>query len=233
MPADPEVGQSYRQEYYKGKAEDAGAVLSLDAQAEVPAGHYSPTLMTQDMNPLEPKVFERSSMPAIVAPVLAVSVSGGTDREELLSYTKGDPRRGPSGSARRFRLAARGSARGADLVDEPQAAALEQERLGRLAPDQRTVEVAMVADLANKRIGLAPHAQRSPPARVAHAVGRQLVDCEDEARRPRRLQLGIHRLPVDEPRPSRSVRAERELVRHRRGLGERTVEWPGSLRRGR
>jgi hypothetical protein len=89
MPADPEVGQSYRQEYYKGKAEDAGAVLSLDAQAEVPAGHYSPAVMTQDTNPLEPKVFELKFYARDVGPVLAVSVSGGTDREELLSYTKG------------------------------------------------------------------------------------------------------------------------------------------------
>ena len=89
MPADPEVGQAYRQEYYKGKAEDEGAVLSLDAQAEVPAGHYSPTLMTQDTNPLEPKVFELKFYARDVGPVLAVSVSGGSDREELLSYTRG------------------------------------------------------------------------------------------------------------------------------------------------
>jgi hypothetical protein len=58
MPADPQVGQSYRQEYYAGEAEDAGAVLSLDAQAEVPFGHVGPALMTQDTNPLEPKVYE-------------------------------------------------------------------------------------------------------------------------------------------------------------------------------
>src|ERR687898_1020152 len=58
MPADPEVGQAYRQEHYEGKAEDEGAVLSLDAQAQVPAGHFPHTLMTQDTNPLEPKVYE-------------------------------------------------------------------------------------------------------------------------------------------------------------------------------
>jgi hypothetical protein len=88
MPAQPEVGQAYRQEYYQGKAEDEGAVLSLDAQAEVPAGHYPDALMTQDTNPLEPKVFELKFYARDVGPVLAVSVSGGTDREELLSYTK-------------------------------------------------------------------------------------------------------------------------------------------------
>jgi hypothetical protein len=89
MPAEPQVGQAYRQEYYKGKAEDEGAVLSLDAQAEVPAGHYADALMTQDTNPLEPKVFELKFYAKGVGPVLAVSVSGGTDREELLKYTEG------------------------------------------------------------------------------------------------------------------------------------------------
>jgi hypothetical protein len=41
--------------------------------------------MTQDTNPLAPKVFE---LKRDVGPVLAVAVSGGTDREELLSYAK-------------------------------------------------------------------------------------------------------------------------------------------------
>jgi hypothetical protein len=89
MPADPEVGQAYRQEYYEGKAEDEGTVLSLDAQAEVPFGHFPQVLMTQDTNPLEPKVYELKFYARDVGPVLAVSVSGGTDREELLSYKKG------------------------------------------------------------------------------------------------------------------------------------------------
>jgi hypothetical protein len=89
MPGDPEVGQSYRQEYYKGEAEDEGAVLSLDAQAEVAAGHYDPVLMTQDTNPLEPKVYELKFYAKGVGPVMAVSVSGGTDREELISYSGG------------------------------------------------------------------------------------------------------------------------------------------------
>jgi hypothetical protein len=89
MPADPQVGQSYRQEYYAGKAEDAGAVLSLDAQAEVPFGHVGPALMTQDTNPLEPKVYELKIYARDVGPVLAVSVSGGSDREELLFYPAG------------------------------------------------------------------------------------------------------------------------------------------------
>jgi hypothetical protein len=89
MPADPEAGMTYRQEYYEGEAEDLGAVVALDAQAEVPAGHYDPVLMTQDTNPLEPKVLEFKFYAEDVGPVLAVSVSGGSDREELVGYEPG------------------------------------------------------------------------------------------------------------------------------------------------
>ena len=89
MPADPEPGMTYRQEYYAGEAEDEAAIVSLDQQAEVPAGHYKPVLMTNDTNPLEPKVNEFKFFARGVGPVLAVAVSGGSDREELLSYRPG------------------------------------------------------------------------------------------------------------------------------------------------
>src|SRR5919109_4747 len=45
LPAEPEVGMSYREEYSKGEAEDQSRVLALDEQAEVPAGHFKPVLM--------------------------------------------------------------------------------------------------------------------------------------------------------------------------------------------
>ncbi len=89
LPGEPEVGQTYRQEYYEGEAEDEGEIVSLDAQAEVPFGHFRPALMTKDTNPLEPKVLEFKFYGRNVGPVLAVSVSGGSDREELLSYSEG------------------------------------------------------------------------------------------------------------------------------------------------
>jgi hypothetical protein len=88
LPAKPEPGMSYRQEYYRGEAEDKGSIVSLDEQAEVPFGHFKNVLMTRDTNPLEPKVLEFKFYARNVGPVLAVSVSGGSDREELLSYAK-------------------------------------------------------------------------------------------------------------------------------------------------
>ena len=89
MPADPRPGLSYRQEYYKGEAEDRGSVVGVDEQAEVPAGHYRPALMTRDENPLEPKILEFKFFARGVGPVLAIGVSGGSDREELVSFRPG------------------------------------------------------------------------------------------------------------------------------------------------
>ncbi|MGH2950733.1 MAG: hypothetical protein ACRDKX_01660 [Solirubrobacterales bacterium] len=89
LPADPQPGVTYRQEYYAGEAEDEGEIVSLDAQAEVPFGHFPEAMMTQDINPLEPKVLEFKFYARDIGPVLAVSVSGGSDREELVSFRPG------------------------------------------------------------------------------------------------------------------------------------------------
>ena len=62
MPADPKPGLSYRQEYYKGEAEDRASIVGTNEQAEVPSGHYEGVLMTRDENPLDPKVLEFNSL---------------------------------------------------------------------------------------------------------------------------------------------------------------------------
>ena len=91
MPAKPRSGLRYRQEYYKGQAEDRGAIVSLREQAEVPFGHFrrGRVLMTKDTNPLEPKVLEFKFYARGIGPVLAVGVSGGNDREELVRFRRG------------------------------------------------------------------------------------------------------------------------------------------------
>jgi hypothetical protein len=90
MPANPEVGMTYRQEYYEGEAEDEGEVLSLDQQVAVPFGRFTETLMTRDTNPLEPKVNELKFYAEGVGPVLTLDIGTvGGGREELFSYTPG------------------------------------------------------------------------------------------------------------------------------------------------
>ena len=89
MPADPEPGLAYRQEYYEGEAEDKGEILSLDEKVQVEAGYYPHTLMTKDLVPTEPKVSEHKFYAEGVGPVLALDTSGGTGREELVSFSEG------------------------------------------------------------------------------------------------------------------------------------------------
>jgi len=89
MSADPEPGLAYRQEYLEGEAEDRAEVLSLDEKVQVPAGYYPHTLMTKDLVPTEPKVSEHKFYAEGVGPVLALDTSGGTGREELVSFREG------------------------------------------------------------------------------------------------------------------------------------------------
>jgi hypothetical protein len=88
MPAHPYAGETYREEYYKGHAEDRSTVIALDQQVEAPAGHFTGAILTDDHSPLEPTVSEYKLYAKGVGPVVAVSVSGEAEREDLLSYTK-------------------------------------------------------------------------------------------------------------------------------------------------
>ena len=84
MPADPQPGMEYRQEYLDGVAEDAGAVLGVDELVEVPYGAFDGAVLTRDTTPLEPDVEELKFYVSGVGPVLTLDVSGGSGREELL-----------------------------------------------------------------------------------------------------------------------------------------------------
>lgn len=55
MLADPMEGDSYRQEYYEGEAEDLAKVISTSETATVPFDSFSNVLVTEDWNPLEPE----------------------------------------------------------------------------------------------------------------------------------------------------------------------------------
>ena len=87
--AHPRTGGAYRQEYYAGKAKDHAAVLSVDEQAEVPYGRFRHVLLTKETTPLEPRRARVQALRAGVGPVLALDVSGGSGREELVRYTRG------------------------------------------------------------------------------------------------------------------------------------------------
>jgi hypothetical protein len=92
MPAHPRDGMKYRQEYYRGQAEDNGEILSVEEQAEVPAGHYEDAVLTKDTITIEPDVLEYKLYAPGVGPVLVFGVSGGGGREELLDVGTVDER---------------------------------------------------------------------------------------------------------------------------------------------
>jgi hypothetical protein len=87
MPANPQVGMSYREEYYKGHAEDDAAIIGTDALAVVPAGRYENGIQTRNTSGIEPNVVEEKIYAKGVGVVLEITVSGGSDRAELLSYS--------------------------------------------------------------------------------------------------------------------------------------------------
>lgn len=58
MYANPEVGQEYRQEYYKGEAEDMGEIIALNEKVEIAYGTFENCLKTRDWTPLEKRVDE-------------------------------------------------------------------------------------------------------------------------------------------------------------------------------
>jgi hypothetical protein len=89
IPAAPKAGIAYRQEYFKGHAEDRGAILSTGEQVQTRAGHFRNVVITRDTTPLEPRVLELKFYARGVGPVLELGISGGGDRTELVSYRRG------------------------------------------------------------------------------------------------------------------------------------------------
>ncbi len=90
MPADPDPGLSYRQEYYKGQAEDRAAVITIgEERVQVPLGYFDRgILMTRDLVPTEPKVQELKFYAPNVGPLLSVHTDGNGSRAELISYSR-------------------------------------------------------------------------------------------------------------------------------------------------
>lgn len=88
MPADPRPGLRYRQEYAAGEAEDNGEILALDQMVEVPYDQFDGALLTADSDALEPDVLEYKLYVRDIGPVLALGISGGAGREELVDMDR-------------------------------------------------------------------------------------------------------------------------------------------------
>ena len=53
MPVNPQIGETYKTEYYEGNAEDKIDILALNEQLTVPYGKLNNCLKTRDYSPLE------------------------------------------------------------------------------------------------------------------------------------------------------------------------------------
>ena len=92
LPAEPLPGQKYRQEFYRGQAEDNGEVVSVTEMATVPLGHFTEVLLTRDTITIEPDVLQYKLYAPGVGPVLILDVAGpSAGREELVSVTAVPP----------------------------------------------------------------------------------------------------------------------------------------------
>jgi len=87
MPADPQVGDIYRQEYYAGEAEDMAEVLSLTESITVPSGSFENVLQTRDWTPLEPSIAEHKYYAQGVGLIREALVQGGSGTVELVEIS--------------------------------------------------------------------------------------------------------------------------------------------------
>jgi hypothetical protein len=89
MLATPTPGRAYRQEFYRGEAEDMAQVVRVDATARVRAGSYDKVLVTREWTPLEPKNLEEKYYAPGVGNVLIKLTAGERGRFELTRFTRG------------------------------------------------------------------------------------------------------------------------------------------------
>ena len=79
------VGDEYRQEYYKGEAEDMAKVIAVDETVVVPAGTFEHCTKVREWTPLEPDVSaHKFYCPQVGAQVLEEELAGNV-RVELIS----------------------------------------------------------------------------------------------------------------------------------------------------
>ncbi len=84
MLGDPQIGDLYRQEFYAGEAEDMGEVVQLDESVDVPYGSFDQVLVTEDWNPLEPKVREHKYYAPGIGLVQELHISGPEEKLVLI-----------------------------------------------------------------------------------------------------------------------------------------------------
>lgn len=89
MPADPTVGEAYRQEFYQDEAEDMSEILSIDSTQTIGLGDYTDVVVTQDWTPLDPDVIEEKWYAPGVGLIYSTHTMGKVGTVELIEFTPG------------------------------------------------------------------------------------------------------------------------------------------------
>jgi len=97
MPARPRVGDGYRTAYLEGAVEDRAEVVDLEGSASVPYGDLTGLLEIENSTPLEPGVLERKVYARDLGLVRDVTVDGGDELVELVSFVRSSSPQCPDG----------------------------------------------------------------------------------------------------------------------------------------
>lgn len=84
MEGNPQVGDTYRQEYLAGEAEDMAEVITFNETVTVAYGSFEDCLKTKEWTPLETGIEENKYYAAGTGLVLEITVKGGSERLELV-----------------------------------------------------------------------------------------------------------------------------------------------------
>jgi hypothetical protein len=88
MPAHPGPTDAYRQEYWRGHAEDQAWIVGRHGRAHVPAGSYRHVVRSFEWTRLEPGVVSLKLYARGVGIVKEKDVAGGHERFELVSIKR-------------------------------------------------------------------------------------------------------------------------------------------------
>ncbi|WP_440948347.1 hypothetical protein ACSAZL_09020 [Methanosarcina sp. T3] len=84
MKGNPQVGDTYRQEYLVGEAEDMAEVISLNESVSVLYGSFEDCLKTKEWTPLEPGIEENKYYAHGTGLLLEMTVKGEAEKLELV-----------------------------------------------------------------------------------------------------------------------------------------------------
>jgi len=89
MTAQPRIGDTHRQEYWPGHAEDQYWLVDLGQHASVPFGSFSHAALTLEWSRLEPGVIDRKLYVRGIGVVSELAAQGPPERAELVRFHAG------------------------------------------------------------------------------------------------------------------------------------------------